>query len=106
MLDRVKSLAHITGGSFAKNVPRALAEDVSATLDATSWTPPPLFGYIQEHGRVDDAEMFNVFNMGVGMIAVVAPADVDVVLSEIEGAWIIGETSVRKAGGEQVIWLD
>ena len=106
VLDRVKSLAHITGGSFAKNVPRALADDASATLDVPSWTPPPLFGYIQEHGRVDDAEMFNVFNMGVGMIAVVAPDDVDGVLSKIEGAWIIGETSVRKTGGEQVIWLD
>ena len=104
VLGKVKSLAHITGGSFAKNVPRALAADVGARLHLDSWSPPPLFDYIQHHGDIDTAEMFNVFNMGVGMIVCAAPDHVDHLLSELEDAWIIGETTRYDGDGDRVTW--
>lgn len=104
VLPNIKSLAHITGGSFAKNVPRALGSGVGAVLDADSWSPPPLFGYIQDHGEIDDAEMFNVFNMGVGMIICAKPDAVSHLLSELSDAWIIGETTNYDGTGNQVTW--
>ena len=104
ILGKVKSLAHITGGSFAKNVPRALANDVVAVLDTSTWSPPPLFGYIQEHGVIDNDEMFNVFNMGVGMIVCVDPTNAESVMSNLSDAWIIGKTTERDGDGAQVRW--
>ena len=85
VLNRVKSLAHITGGSFEKNVPRALAPGLGAQLDVKSWSPPPLFNYIQERGDIATEEMYNVFNMGVGMIVCADPGDVDYLLEKLEG---------------------
>ncbi len=104
VLGKVRSLGHITGGSFAKNVPRALAMDVGAILDPGTWAPPPLFGYIQEQGRIDDDEMFNVFNMGVGMVICSAASEADFLLSELNGAWIIGETTKFDGVGDRVKW--
>ncbi len=104
VLGRVKSLAHITGGSFAKNVPRALAGNIGAELGADSWSPPPVFGYIQDHGEIAEQEMFNVFNMGVGMIVCAAPADVEDLLAELDDAWIIGKTTSYDGAGDQVTW--
>ncbi len=101
-MDRVKSLAHITGGSFRENVPRALRDDLAAELDLSSWDPPPLFDHIQRSGEIDDFEMFNVFNMGVGMIAVVSPDDVESMQSDIEGSWVIGRTKRYSGSGERV----
>lgn len=102
MMNRVKSLAHITGGSFEKNVPRALAPGLGAQLDVKSWSPPPLFSYIQERGDIAIEEMYNVFNMGVGMIVCVDPSDVDHLLNELEDAWIIGEAKLHDGAGSKV----
>ena len=103
LLRSVKSLAHITGGSFAKNVPRALSDGVGAKLYLDSWSPPRLFDYIQVQGCIDTAEMFNVFNMGVGMIICAAPDRVDHLLSELGEAWIIGETTKYDGNLDRVI---
>ena len=103
LLRSVKSLAHITGGSFAKNVPRALSDGVRAKLYLDSWSPPRLFDYIQVQGCIDTAEMFNVFNMGVGMIICAAPDRVDHLLSELDEAWIIGETTKYDGNLDRVI---
>lgn len=100
VMDRVKSLAHITGGSFGKNVPRALPGGLHGVIDRGSWQVPALFQLIQRHGEVDDDEMFSVFNMGVGMIAVVDPADVEVMLASCEGAFVVG--SVERDAGDTV----
>lgn len=102
VLSRVKSLAHITGGSFEKNVPRALASGLGARIDAKSWTPPPLFTHIQERGDIATEEMYNVFNMGVGMIVCAGPSDVDYLLNELEDAWIIGEATLHDGAGPKV----
>ena len=104
VLSSVKSLAHITGGSFAKNVPRALTGNVGALLDAGSWSPPPLFNYIQSQGDISDDEMFNVFNMGVGMIICTSPDNASFLLSELDDAWIVGETVDHDGTGDRVKW--
>lgn len=102
VLPRIKSLAHITGGSFEKNVPRALATGLGAYLDTKSWTPPPLFNYIQEEGGIATEEMYNVFNLGVGMIVCADPGDADSLLSELEDGWIIGEATLHNGTGPKV----
>lgn len=68
-----KGLAHITGGGVYENLPRILPPGTAAVLRRGTWPEPPIFALIQRHGRVDDEEMFRVFNMGLGMILVLDP---------------------------------
>jgi phosphoribosylformylglycinamidine cyclo-ligase len=74
---QVHAFAHITGGGLAANTTRILPPDADAVLDRTTWSPPPVFGMLARLGSVAADEMEHVFNMGVGMTAVVAPCDVD-----------------------------
>jgi phosphoribosylformylglycinamidine cyclo-ligase len=69
----IKGLAHITGGGFTDNIPRVLPPDVDAAIDTRSWRVPALFRIIAENGGVSREEMYRVFNMGIGMVAVCAP---------------------------------
>jgi phosphoribosylformylglycinamidine cyclo-ligase len=69
----VKGLAHITGGGLIDNLPRILPKNCDALIDTRRWRVPPLFQVLQENGRVDPTEMYQVFNMGIGMVAIVAP---------------------------------
>ncbi|MEN6363896.1 MAG: phosphoribosylamine--glycine ligase [Rectinema sp.] len=77
VLDRepglVKALAHITGGGFIGNIPRILPPGLDAILRRESWIVPPLYRAIAEKGKVSETEMYRVFNMGIGMVAVMAP---------------------------------
>ena len=66
-------MAHVTGGGLPGNVNRALGDDVDAKIDAGSWEVPPIFGFLQGNGNVDDDEMMRVFNMGVGYVLIVRP---------------------------------
>ena len=86
VLDKIRGLGHITGGSFYKNIPRALAAGLGADIDISSWSIPPLFKFIQETGRVEDREMFRVFNMGVGMAIIVEPGLEKDVLKSVSGS--------------------
>ena len=70
----VRSLAHITGGGFYENIPRSLAEGCTARLRRAAVKTPPVFGLIAKAGNIPERDMFNTFNMGVGMTAVV-PGD-------------------------------
>ena len=90
-LDKIKGIAHITGGGIAGNIERALPPGVRVELDASSWAEPPIFKLIREQGEVSTAEMYRVFNMGLGMAIVVAAADADAVLETLEDAARIGE---------------
>ena len=67
----VRSAAHITGGGFRENVPRALPEDLGAHVERSAWTPQPIFGIVAEAGGIDAGELFGVCNMGIGMVVVV-----------------------------------
>jgi len=73
----VRTFAHVTGGGLAANLARVLPPQLDAVLDRGTWQPAPVFGLLAERGRVPAAEMERVFNMGVGMAAVVAPDDAD-----------------------------
>jgi len=80
----VHALAHITGGGLLENVPRVLGPRCVARIEKSAWATPPIFGLIARMGQVDEAEMFRVFNMGVGMVAVVSPYFVDSVTRRLE----------------------
>ena len=68
-------LAHITGGGLIDNLPRVLPRNCDAVIDTKSWRVPAIFELLQRHGKVDRSEMFQVFNMGIGMVAIVAEKD-------------------------------
>ena len=90
----VHAFAHITGGGLAANLARVLPADVDAVLDRGTWTPPPVFGVLAGHGRVDGAELERVFNQGVGMAAVVSADAADAAIALLAGrglaAWQLG----------------
>ena len=71
----VKGIAHITGGGLVDNFPRVLPENCDAVIETKRWKVPALFQHIQENGKVDAAEMYQVFNMGIGMTLVVSESD-------------------------------
>ena len=68
----IHGMVHITGGGFYDNIPRALPDDMSAEIDAASWTVPKIFGLLKEWGNVDWKEMYRTFNMGIGMVLIVS----------------------------------
>jgi phosphoribosylformylglycinamidine cyclo-ligase len=76
----IRTFAHVTGGGLAANLARVLPSHLDAVLDRGTWQPAPVFGLLAERGGLPEAEMERVFNMGVGMVAVVAPDDADLAL--------------------------
>ena len=93
----VHALAHITGGGLAANLARVLPPGTGAVLDRATWRPPPVFGLLAGRGVIDAAEMERVFNMGVGMAAVVAAGDADRALRVLAArdvtGWVLGEVT-------------
>lgn len=91
-LSDVKALAHITGGGFIENIPRVLAENLSAIIHLNSWPVPPLWSLIQQKGNISTEEMYRVFNMGIGMVAILDQSiAADFQLSISEPTFVIGE---------------
>jgi len=103
----VKGMAHITGGGLVDNVPRVLPENTQAILHRDSWQMPELFRWLQMKGGVADAEMFRVFNCGIGMVVIVAPSQVDIAIKSLRAqglkAWTVGEVVERPKGAPQTI---
>ncbi|MGI6207822.1 MAG: phosphoribosylformylglycinamidine cyclo-ligase [Anaerolineae bacterium] len=100
----VKGLAHITGGGFLDNIPRILPPDVCARVQRRSWQVPPLFGLIQRLGAVDEAEMYRVFNMGMGMVVVVPAEELGRAMALAgPGAAHLGEISEREKDQVELI---
>jgi len=85
----VKGLAHITGGGLVDNLPRVLPKTCDAVIKTDSWKVPAIFQHIERGGKVDHAEMYQVFNMGIGMTVVVAPLDALSVAAKLK-ARVIG----------------
>ena len=104
VLGDVHALAHVTGGGIVGNLVRVLPPGVEAVVDAGSWPWPPLFRVLMRAGQVSRDEMRRVFNLGVGMIAVVARQDVETTVRAAERAqvqaWLIGEV---RAGSRPVV---
>ncbi len=103
--DRIHGLAHITGGGIPGNLPRVLSQSQGARIEKSSWEVPALFRVLQDCGRVATAEMFRVFNMGVGMIVITAAENADSVANDLAAAgemsWILGE--VVDGGGVELV---
>ncbi len=102
----VHAFAHITGGGLAANLARVLPADVDAVLDRGTWTPPPVFGLLAGHGRVDAAELERVFNQGVGMAAVVSADAADAAIAVLAGrgvaTWQLG-TVIEGSGQARLV---
>ena len=96
----VKAFAHITGGGFVDNIPRVLPRTCDVVIKKGSWDMLPIFQIIAEKSGVPDEELYQVFNMGIGMVAIVAANKADAILKFIRaqkhGAWIIGEVASGK----------
>jgi phosphoribosylformylglycinamidine cyclo-ligase len=71
----IKGLAHITGGGLIDNLPRVLPKNCDAVIDTKSWRAPRIFRILQQNGAIDPREMYQVFNMGIGMVAIVSERD-------------------------------
>jgi phosphoribosylformylglycinamidine cyclo-ligase len=87
----VHAAAHITGGGLLENVPRVLPAGLSARIERGTWPEPPIFDEIRRRAAASDADMFGTFNMGIGMVLVIGPEEVDTVLSRAAGSTRIGE---------------
>jgi phosphoribosylformylglycinamidine cyclo-ligase len=103
----VKGMAHITGGGLTENIPRVLPDTVTAMIDSTSWTLPPLFQWLQREGQVAVAEMHRVFNCGIGMVVIVAEADAFRAMEQMRAAgetvFRIGRIETRAEGQAQTV---
>ncbi|MDQ6654428.1 MAG: phosphoribosylformylglycinamidine cyclo-ligase [Verrucomicrobiota bacterium] len=82
-LDQLHGLAHITGGGLVDNLPRVLPKDCDAEIDTASWKAPAIFGILAANGRVPREEMYQVFNMGIGMAAIVSASDAKTLAREL-----------------------
>jgi len=91
---QVRTFCHVTGGGLAGNLERVIPHGLVAEIDRGTWTPAPVFGMIAQRGRVDRVEMEKTFNMGVGMVAIVAPEDTDRALAVLTArhlaCWTLG----------------
>ena len=98
----IKAFAHITGGGFVDNIPRVLPKNCDVVIRKGSWDMLPIFQLLAERGGVPDEELYQVFNMGIGMVAIVSAGSLKAVLAFINArkhkAWLIGE--VVKGRGE------
>ena len=103
---QVKGIAHITGGGLTENLPRVFPKDCKAQLRRGSWPAPPIFSLIKKIGRVDEAEMYRVFNMGIGLVLIVSAKDADAVIAKAatfgDTGYKIGEMVSGEPGVEYV----
>ena len=91
----VEGLANITGGGFFENIPRVLPDTCEAVIDTSSWEVPPVFKLLQHGGNVDRDEMYRVFNMGIGMVAICSPYHVDAVADKLEKHKVKGMPALK-----------
>jgi phosphoribosylformylglycinamidine cyclo-ligase len=87
---RIKGAAHITGGGIVDNLPRILPPICDALIETASWNVPPIFRLIQRGGNISKEEMYQVFNMGIGMVLIVSKSHAEEVLAQSKGK-VIGQ---------------
>lgn len=102
---KVRGISHITGGGFYDNLPRVLPKNVNAVIDRSTWTPLPVFQFIEDAGNVSTDEMYRVFNMGIGLVLVVRPSDKTKALTTLRAAGekpvVIGQ--IEKGTGKAIV---
>ncbi|MDZ4097938.1 MAG: phosphoribosylformylglycinamidine cyclo-ligase, partial [Methylophilaceae bacterium] len=105
----VHALAHITGGGITENLPRVLPNQLSAQIDLQAWTLPDIFKWLQDQGRVSQADMLTTFNCGIGMIVCVAPEDAAKTVATLnasgETAFSIGQI-IASENGKAVLYVN
>jgi phosphoribosylformylglycinamidine cyclo-ligase len=101
-LPLIKGIAHLTGGGFVGNIPRILPEGIAAHIKSRSWDILPIFKLIQKEGNIEEEEMYQVFNMGIGMVVVCSQQQVPRIASMLPQARVIGEI-VKREDGERVV---
>ena len=96
----IHAICHITGGGFDENIPRALRPGQGIFVNESNWEKPTIFPFLEQYGKVDHREMFNVFNMGIGMVLMVDPKDADrtvAMFNELgEKAYVIGHVTDKE----------
>lgn len=99
---KVKACSHITGGGFYENIPRMLKDDTVAVIEKNSYPIPPIFTLMAKKGNVDEQMMYNTYNMGLGMVLAVDPADVDKTMEAIKAAgetpYVVGRIEAGEKG--------
>jgi phosphoribosylformylglycinamidine cyclo-ligase len=95
---QIRSIAHLTGGGWEGNLPRALPEGTAARIDRAAWAVPPLFTLLARLGHVDVAEQFGTWNMGIGLVVVIAPQALESALAAIPGSVALGRVVPHSAG--------
>ncbi len=102
----IRGLAHITGGGLVDNVPRVLPANRRVVIRRGSWPVPPVFGWLQRLGNIDQTEMDRVFNQGVGFVMIVSPSFAESIVRQLKNdrvtAWVIGEVREGEPGVEFV----
>ena len=101
VINKIKSIAHITGGGFYENIPRAIPEGLCAKIELAKINTPAIFDLLMRTGNIERDEMFHVFNMGVGMVLIVNPDNVDEILRAVKDSYVVGEiiNDAEKKGG-------
>ena len=102
----VKGLAHITGGGLTENVPRVLPPGTAARVDRQAWTVPRVFRFLQQNGQVPDNDMYRTFNMGIGMVVVLAPEASSSARAALRAAGEVGAVEIGEVieGNGQVVY--
>jgi phosphoribosylaminoimidazole (AIR) synthetase len=101
----VRAVAHITGGGLIENVPRVLPEQLAAEVDTAAWSVPDLFSALQRAGNVHPEEMWRTFNMGIGMVVVVAADAGSNIPTEVAGVPVVRLGHVVPAVGAERVLL-
>ena len=102
VLGLISGLAHITGGGLPGKLPAILPDDLAAQLTPGSWPIPPIFQLVQQEGRLSDEEVYQVFNMGLGMVAACPEANVGAVRDRLGETMMVGRV-IRRSGESQVL---
>ena len=105
----LKGIVHITGGGFSGNIPRVLPKGVRAQIDTGSWPRPSIFGFLQRHGEISEAEMLRVFNCGIGLVVIIGREEADDVMQRFqalgERVYRIGEIEVKATPDDPALVL-
>jgi phosphoribosylformylglycinamidine cyclo-ligase len=102
----VKGYAHITGGGLTDNIPRVLPDGLEVVLQRRNWARDPVFDWLATAGRIAPAEMYRTFNCGIGMVVVVAPADVDAALASLRASGETASVIGAVAGGTRGVLIE
>jgi phosphoribosylformylglycinamidine cyclo-ligase len=99
---QIHSIAHLTGGGWEGNLPRALPEGCGAVIERAAWKVPPLFGVLGELGRVPQDDQWDTWNMGIGLVVMVAAQDADAALAAAPGAVALGRVEKARDGERRI----